>query len=159
MYFLFHIAPPSYVCMCFVLLQHGADYTEGIPPLTLSSGKGGATLAVSEPWLQQLEARYQSSSASTELRPKSGSSCRLASGNAVLHWLLDFDCQPDSACTLTLPGNDSTEALATERYTVLCWSPHVTQVVDTNGIRPCALPEMTSALHLCKQLVSATCYL
>ena len=96
----------SYVCMCFMLLQHGADYRQEVPPLTLTSSKAGATLAVSEQWLQKLEKLYQAeSSTSTESPPESGSGCRLASGNALLHWV--FDWEPVSPCTPTLPGEDT----------------------------------------------------
>ena len=89
-------------------MQHGVDYTEEIPPLTLTGSKAAATLAVSEQWLQQLEQLYQAeASTSSEAKTASGSGCRLASGDAMLKWLTDWE--PDLPCTQTLPGKTPAE--------------------------------------------------
>ena len=88
---------------CFLLLQHGADYTEEVPPLTLTGSKAAAMLAVSERWLQQLEKLYRAeASSSSEAHTDSGLGCHLASGDAVLKWLSDW--KPVVPCTHTLPG-------------------------------------------------------
>ena len=88
---------------CCLWLQHGINYPEEIPPLTLTGSKAAATLTVSERWLQQLEKQYLAeASTSGEAPPQSGSCWHLASGNAVMAWLCDWE--PTLRCTQTLPG-------------------------------------------------------
>ena len=84
-------------------MQHGVNYAEEIPLFTLSGFKAAPTLVVSEQWLQRLEKQYQAeASASSKAPSESGSSCDLASGDAVVSWL--FDWEPNLPCTPTLPG-------------------------------------------------------
>ena len=103
------------VLTCFLSLQHGADCIEEIPPLTLTGSKAAAVLAVSEPWLHQLEKVHQAeASTSSEAQSKSGSGRHLASGDAVLNWLCDWE--PVLPCTQTLPGEMLAEVPASKHF-------------------------------------------
>ena len=87
----------------FPWLQHGIDYTEEIPPLTLSGSKAAASLTVSERWLQQLERLHHAKASTNSQAPiKSAFVHHAASGDAVLNWLCESD--PILPCTNTLPG-------------------------------------------------------
>ena len=119
MYFLFQSAPPSVLCVTAAWCRlHRRGTT---PDLILrqrrsNAGSVRAMAAAVGSSVPIVKRQYR-----VAAQVRVGSSCRLASGNAVLHWLLDFDCQPDSPCTLTLPGMTQPRRLLLSAIQVLCW--------------------------------------
>ncbi|KAL3145198.1 hypothetical protein ABBQ32_000950 [Trebouxia sp. C0010 RCD-2024] len=123
--------------------ERGPDDIKDIVPLTLTDSEEGAMLAVSEQYLQHLEKQCQAASLS---KPAPG--CRLASGDAMLHWLGRWQTAsphialPGSKDDAVLPGCDQMVKTQVEVVSLASRTSQIQELINLMKVdvnEPCNL--------------------